>query len=263
MSTKNLVLQVSIKPKNYVRPALLSQQCYDETMYETSNRKAQAYAKSVGADYYCITSPELQDVHPAFQRFALFTEKFDEYDSIMYADSDYMFASHAPSLFDLIETQPGDFFAVAEPEQDKYVQRARVRLKLPDSYAHFNSGFFVIKRSAINRHKSHAFDYMHAHAESRMRDQDALNEMFAHNDGTYNHLTRHWNGLLTSALPLFCTHYLATSKKNFSVEQQAIWDAKKLERYAAALNKGETPSSLSFGDWRVTYGRKNNGKTNV
>ncbi len=97
---RNLILQIDI-PTAETRNMMLG---YHGELYNTSRRLFSEYAKKVEADYLCLGYRTLE-LHPCFERFQLFEERFDVYDHILYVDCDIIPKTTAPNVFKQYENR--------------------------------------------------------------------------------------------------------------------------------------------------------------
>jgi len=217
---KTLVLQVNINkggPRIITQTEDPTQRCarmfdYLEDMYTESNTSVKEWSQRMNADYYCISDDMLlPGYHPAFQKFTLFNSYFDEYDTIIWCDSDYLVHEMTPDISQWINKQPESFFVTNEPK-------------------YFNTGFFVIKRDLIDQFKPVYMEYIEKHLNSSHKDQNALNDMIRGNQINYCHLSRDWNGIMAIARPLFGIHYCGIRKEDFTIEKNRTHMNNKIKR---------------------------------
>ena len=97
---KNLIVQIYVDTKKYENPNLLPS--FDE-LSTTSFILAKHYAEEVGADYLLLTDVYINHIHPTYERFRLFEDPYwtDNYDNVLYIDSDVFIFNDAPNIFDL------------------------------------------------------------------------------------------------------------------------------------------------------------------
>lgn len=225
-----------IKPKEekYYDTEKAREHYYIQDMYDESMKKAKEYADKYGADYHCITTEEYRkDVKPTWQRFAIWNSDYDKYDNIIYCDADYVWVpENAPNLFEIMNKSEHCFFARKENNDPtkKVLPKLKKKLGLPDDYMYFNAGFFGITREGINKLKPFVDKYVDQNMKSQWFDQDALNTMIYNELGEYGILSRHWNGIMATKLPLFGVHYCSITKQQFTVEKHKKLIAEKIAR---------------------------------
>ena len=95
---RNLVLQVQVTEDRHVRKG--KQYEYIEELYAASKEAAKGYASRTGSEYRCLTSLMWVTGESAtFQKLALLG--MDEYDYILYVDSDAIVQPDCPDIFSL------------------------------------------------------------------------------------------------------------------------------------------------------------------
>jgi len=110
--SKTLILQVNIAGPIKEKPNFLE---YAPNIYEISNRRVAEYANKIGADYKLIRDTKYMDgYHPAWHRLGLMHDDFNQYDTIIYMDSDYVTHPSTPNLLEVIENRIESFFAVPD-----------------------------------------------------------------------------------------------------------------------------------------------------
>jgi len=97
---KNLIVQIYVDTKKYENPNLLPS--FDE-LSTTSFTLAKHYAEEIGADYLLLTDAYINHIHPTYERFRLFEESkwTDEYDQVLYLDSDVFIYQGSPNIFEM------------------------------------------------------------------------------------------------------------------------------------------------------------------
>jgi lipopolysaccharide biosynthesis glycosyltransferase len=175
---KKLVVQLQVKDfvdsnpnKNYLMD-------YVEDMYAISKAYAQKYSKRVGADYHSIESkdawPPASGKHVAFQKFKLY-DLAEEYDQILYLDSDYIIKDEAPDIF----KQCGAVSAVClEPDEPgRFALSSRINVP-PSRY--FNSGFMYLNKKDLMSTKDLLLQHMQSYdyASEDCFDQGLFNKVF-------------------------------------------------------------------------------------
>jgi lipopolysaccharide biosynthesis glycosyltransferase len=179
---------------------------YAPTLYAISNTSAARYAQRVGAQYVVRTQKTVfPDRNATWERMCIFTDPvFDQYDVILYADSDLVFHDMTPDIFKVIEEEPdNDLYACNDSSADH-------------GNGGFNGGLFVIRRSGIDALRTTWHDACVQHAKHLNQDQKALNAMVAAAGIPVKLLSFHWNGVLATVAPRFTTHYCAHKKHGFN-----------------------------------------------
>jgi len=102
MTKKNLVVQFFMKPEGFSDPEYNRLRNNNELL-KYSLKSAELYANKIHADYRLVTEPKVNWKHPTFERFDLFYNDgwWEEYDQILYLDTDVIVWPDAPSVFEL------------------------------------------------------------------------------------------------------------------------------------------------------------------
>ena len=97
---KNLIVQIYVDTKKYENPNLLPS--FDE-LSTTSFKLANHYANKIGSNYLLLTDSYINYIHPTYERFRLFEESkwTDEYDQVLYLDSDVLIYQDSPNIFEI------------------------------------------------------------------------------------------------------------------------------------------------------------------
>lgn len=211
---RNLIVQVDIPGK--VTENVMHG--YFEDLYETSKIEFSRYAKKIGADYLCIHYKRYS-LHPTYERFQIFEEEFDKYDTILYVDYDIIPIRSSNNIFE--EYKGKDFVAFSEGSvfygnnkeiidefqvsgrmdniikrrMDKgYIQEESEYLTqewLENNY--FNGGVFLISQDARKKARKKGIDrYL---KKFSLFDQSAMNKMICENNIPFTHLSYKYNGL--------------------------------------------------------------------
>ena len=214
-----------------------------KTMVDYSSKLAELYADKFGADYHMVTSHFLdkesqERYHPGISKMALFLDNkwIDQYDNILYLDTDTYTWPWAPNIFELC---PDDAFSVANLEnklkskfnnvdiyinkRNKYIDKAtRIGLTMDvTSYNlnNFNSGMFVLNRYSHGKINKILTDYPKL-LKSFKADQNLLNILcFSKTtdmnlnflDGKFNHKAR---SNVKLAKDCYITHLYGGKKKD-------------------------------------------------
>ena len=98
---KNIIVQIyiSLDKSSDTAPILPA---FDE-LSKISISLAKKYCNKIGAEHVLITEPFINFIHPTYERFRLFEDPYwtDNYDNILYLDSDVFIFNDAPNIFDL------------------------------------------------------------------------------------------------------------------------------------------------------------------
>ena len=97
---RNLVIQYYIDIQKYSQPEFNNLK--PSPMEEYSRHSFKLYCEKFGLEYLRITEPKLGFKHPTWERFDLWTDRtwWDNYDQVMYVDSDVIALPHAPNIFE-------------------------------------------------------------------------------------------------------------------------------------------------------------------
>ena len=97
---KNLIVQIYVDTKKYENPNLLPS---FDNLSETSFTLARQYAKKTNSSYLLLTDAYINHIHPTYERFRLFEEPrwTDEYDHVLYLDSDVFIYQDSPNIFEM------------------------------------------------------------------------------------------------------------------------------------------------------------------
>lgn len=225
---KNLIVQVCIPNEDKVvevgKGRMFS---YIPEMYQCCIEDAREYAKNVEADYYLMTTKEWdKNLHPCYQRFEFFEERFDKYDNILQFDGDYAPVPTAPNLFEAVENDDAIWYAVPDNKFDKHGNMKKMRKQsfdrynLDENFYYFNIGFYLMKREARKIFRESLPEYWDREKDGIVfHDQDIINKI-VHDKmrNRYRAMNKNWNGVFSVKSPDFATHYAGTAKTNFTVE---------------------------------------------
>jgi len=227
--SNTLVIQVDIKIKGAKVPSSKNTFSYHEELYKLSRQSVKSWADRNGFDYLVIKNDDkLPGYHPAFQRVSLFHDDFKKYDNVVYADCDYVMHKLTPNIIEWTDERNESFFATQGNSSAPSITWNKK----------FNSGFFVIKRELIDKLKDKYVKYLEKHVKSAYKDEDMLNDLMKNHYKGYCMLSKHWNGILAVSSPLFCTHYTALRKEEFTKTKHDKWQREKIQK-VAALSKEE------------------------
>lgn len=134
----NLVLTIAIGSK------------YRE-ISKLTNESIKNYAKKIGADFKCIDRQEISKTTPHWEKFQI-SSLLDEYDRILYVDSDIIIRDDAPNLFEIVPNGLLGMFNEA-----KFTDRSKeLMIDICKKYGetlrswdgrYFNSGVMVISQN--------------------------------------------------------------------------------------------------------------------
>ena len=97
---KNIIVQIyiSLDKSSDTAPILPA---FDE-LSKISISLAKKYCNKIGAEHVLITEPFINFIHPTYERFRLFEDPYwtDNYDNILYLDSDVFIFDDAPNIFE-------------------------------------------------------------------------------------------------------------------------------------------------------------------
>ena len=99
---KNVIVQIFMDKKGWEEENRLDAQ--SEQVLFLSNVLVKHYAKKINSDYKLITKPIINFKHPTWERFQLFDDQWiNNYDNILYLDTDVFTWPEAPNIFDLLD----------------------------------------------------------------------------------------------------------------------------------------------------------------
>jgi len=206
---KKLVYQINV-PNAGRKDDKLTAYTYILEMYEVSEKNARKYASKCGADYYKIE--KLDDWLPGkgkhldFQKLKFLD--FNEYDQILYLDSDLIIKDHAPSLFDMCNNIPA-----ASTEYSKIAPQLAEELGMPpDQY--FNAGLIYFNRETIEILRPHIEEYLNKQKWA-WEGQGLLNKLFFDFNIKYLNLpSADWNPI-PRCFGRYADHYAGAKKRNW------------------------------------------------
>lgn len=207
---KKIVFQINIP--NYAQPDRLTTYSFHQEMYAISERNARKYANRCGADYYIVT--DINDFKPAagkhidYQKLKFYD--FEDYDQVVYFDSDYIIKDNAPDLFKMCRDK---FHAVTDP--GKTVPELADNLGIPRN-RYFNAGFMFIPQRVIKITKDKIEDYLKV--EYEFQGQGLLNKLFYDSKVEYVPLeSSDWNPV-KKTFGTYADHYAGSKKKRWTGE---------------------------------------------
>jgi lipopolysaccharide biosynthesis glycosyltransferase len=179
-------------------------------MYEVSERNARKYAKKCNADYYKVTT--LNDWAPGegkhldFQKLKFLD--FNNYDQILYLDSDYIIKHNAPNLFEICINSLGISIEHARATPDLAKE-----LNMPEN-RYFNAGMFFISRPIIEQVRPYVLDYLNKQ-EWNWECQGLLNKLFYDLNVEFIDLkSNDWNPI-PRCFGTYADHYAGAKKRNW------------------------------------------------
>lgn len=210
---KNLVFTVAIRNDNSINNKLIN----------FSIERSQEYANKCGADFLCIdTNKYFSNYSPTWQRFAMFTEDFKNYDNIMYLDCDLVLTKYCPNIFEIM----------SDYEQDVFVSIDYETIPARKFTGYFNAGLMALKKSWFNSWDKNLVDEMMLKWNNKShQDQCCLNEMIKNTRDGYVNLGREWNTMTSefnNMSIVYGIHYIHFRKKYFNME--SIIDYEKIPR---------------------------------
>ena len=97
---KNIIVQIyiSLDKSSDTAPILPA---FDE-LSKVSISLAKKYCNKIGVEHVLITEPFINFIHPTYERFRLFEDPYwtDNYDNVLYIDSDVFIFDDAPNIFE-------------------------------------------------------------------------------------------------------------------------------------------------------------------
>lgn len=211
---KRLVIQVMIddeKSSGHDKPGMFSNV---PDMFKVSERYAKGYAKKVGADYYKVTSSldwnvseDTQKLHPTYHKFKMYDLDYDQY---LYIDADFIINPDAPNIF---EEFVGEFCATMENTEKGW--RYAERMGVPPG-KNFNAGFYMIKRSLLDRMKPLVDKKLTEWKTHVSGDQDIMNQIMYELDIEVTDLGFDWNPIY-GMLGKYGDHYTGPLKQQWEL----------------------------------------------
>lgn len=166
------------------RGSLITSKNINMELYQHSHILAKRYAERCGADYILFDKPYINYLNPMFERFRLIEEKrwSEEYDNILYLDSDAFVYDECPNLFEKYPQENLRFSRDLNPEiqwTEKKIVSEFGWENIKDSY--FNSGVLLFHKSSLKELRPH-LKYRERFNEFPFGDQSEINYcVFKHN----------------------------------------------------------------------------------
>jgi len=207
----NLILQVQVSHsnQNWGRRKFT----YYEDLYAFSKQQAQEYSKITNSDYMCITDnsylPNKSAIHQRFKMLEL-----DQYDNILYIDSDAIVMPNCPNIFEIDYTgfAAVDDYDWSNPYNQKRLEIQRKKFNSTTHYP-FCSGVMLTSKSWRQENKQAIFELLET---TDLPDQDILNIVCK--DTPYTRLSLDWGAWYKNSK--YITHIGGSArKKNFDVEK--------------------------------------------
>lgn len=209
---KKLVLQLNIQPESESENVVKGYTwLYKNDLYAISNKFAKIYASKCNADYYCITNKNdwvpAKGKHIAYQKLKFYDFK-DEYDAILFLDSDYIIKNNAPDIFDLYKNQN----CVVQDKGNAASKLAK-NIKIgTDKY--FNSGFMLLTRDFLHSTENIVLK-QYIQKDWKLADQGLLNKLMVENNVEVTYLdSKLWNDPV-NIFSKYGDHYGGSHKLNF------------------------------------------------
>jgi lipopolysaccharide biosynthesis glycosyltransferase len=208
--TKRIVYQINVPNAGRNMNDKLTAYTYMPDMYEISERNARRYAEKYGADYYKVET--LADWKPGkgkhldFQKLKFLD--FDQYDQILYLDSDFIMKNNAPDLFNICGK-----LSAASVEHSRATPDQAAILGIP-AEKYFNAGIIYFTRDTIEKLRPHIEEYINKQ-EWPWECQGMLNKMFFDLDIKYLNLpSEDWNPI-PRCFGRYADHYAGAKKRNW------------------------------------------------
>jgi lipopolysaccharide biosynthesis glycosyltransferase len=206
--TKKIIYQINIPNALEIKkPAAYK---YISEMYEISERNARCYAERCQADYYKVC--EIGDWKPGknkhidYQKLKMID--FEDYDQIVYFDSDYIIKQNAPNIFEMC----GNNFSACV-DSSPISHNLATELSMPiDRY--FNAGFMYLTKEVVSKIKPFAVDYIDLQDWS-YHGQGMLNKLMFDLGIQFNSLSpAEWNPV-GQCFGKYADHYAGHLKRNW------------------------------------------------
>ena len=168
---KNCVIQIDIDFSEFGDETHVGRRSFNhehmKTLTQCSNRLAELYSQKFNSDYHLITShflpkEEQEYYNPGISKMQLFLDNkwIDQYDNILYVDTDAFIWPWAPNIFEQCHDEAFNVVYLPQESKDKgLLRKHRNHAKLAgltlkeDMYIdyNFNTGVFVINRYAYDK----------------------------------------------------------------------------------------------------------------
>jgi lipopolysaccharide biosynthesis glycosyltransferase len=212
---KKLIVQLNIEPELDHEHVIKGYTwLYKNDLYETSNNFAKLYSLRCNADYYLIKNKNDwlpgQGKHIAYQKLKFYDFK-DNYDVILFLDSDYIIKTNAPNVFDLYKNQN-----CVVKDNGNAVSKLSKNLQIPAS-KYFNSGFMLLTSNFLKTTEQHVLtEYIHK--DWKLADQGLLNRLMYEHQVQLTYLDdKLWNDPI-NIFAEYSDHYGGSHKLIFNKE---------------------------------------------
>jgi len=211
---KRLLLQVNIQPN---QSQVGRKYHYVKDLYDLSHVQAKKYALQCGADYYQITDYNfLPHKHAVYQKLQFL--ELDDYDQILYVDSDAVILDNTPNLYNL----DVNFAAVPDYNWSSTAKSTiDVRTKLCKlynasmNYQPFCSGVVLANKKFIQAARPIYKQYLDSF--ETQHDQGILNKCVVDLGETYYTLDSDYGAWYKRGK--YIVHLGAHHKKNFDIDK--------------------------------------------
>jgi hypothetical protein len=191
---KNAIVQIYVDLKKYENSDILPS---FDSISEISIKLAKRYAEKVNADYFLLTEPKINFIHPTYERFTLFEDPFwtDTYNNVLYLDCDVFIYNTAPNIF---QQYPDNTKFKVCTHWDEY--------RFGDTSAKFNAGVFMLNKSSKDimlphlkyridpPYKSHDNDALIDCVEKSNVPVEKMDVMFNAKNYEHAHFCHSWGG---------------------------------------------------------------------
>ncbi len=220
---KNVIVQIFMDKKGWEEENRLDAQ--SEQVLFLSNVLVKNYAKKINSDYKLITKPIINFKHPTWERFQLFDDEWiNNYDNILYLDTDVFTWPEAPNIFDLLDNTA--FNIVKHCNNKTY-----------NGHPMFNAGVFAINKTCAVEMKKFVKKenwLKRFEIDPTWEDSKELNTIFQTANIKSNWLEVKWN--MKNDPDAFFTHMWGNQKKLFP-NMPAIIKAKNCVKKIMELQK--------------------------
>ena len=199
---KNSIVQIFIPAKGWeLEKSYVNWQ--SEEVIKLSVKLTQIYAKRVNAQHFFISKAKIFFKHPSWERFQLFEDEWiNNFDNILYLDTDVFPWPDAPNIFDCINNKA-------------FNTAIHCAGKNFNGMPSFNSGVFVLNKScAIKMRKYFKKNLWLEKFKKNPKWQDSveLNEIAQKPEIIHHRLSPKWN--IKNSPDAYFTHMWGALKKN-------------------------------------------------
>jgi len=183
------------------RGSMLTAKNINMELYGHSHILARRYAERIGADYVLFDEPHINYLNPMFERFRLIEEErwAEEYDNILYLDSDAFVYDDCPNLFEMYPQETLRFSRDLNPAI-QWTEK-----KIVDEFgwdniknAYFNSGVLLFHKSSLKALRP-CLNYRERFDEFPFGDQSEINYCVFKNDIPYTVMDDVFNSFYPNA----------------------------------------------------------------